>query len=119
MLQDIIEKIKTGSQHNHNILLLVIIATGFALRFYSLYAGEGYREFAVGDELHAYGVALGLLTGAETSWHIGQPTFSGGPAAGPLWTLLWLATFKLGGSAVDGAVCMMLVRSAFVIYLVY
>ena len=65
MLQDIIEKIKAGSQRDHNILLLMIIATGFALRFYSLYAGEGYREFAVGDELHAYGVALGLLTGAD------------------------------------------------------
>jgi hypothetical protein len=119
MLQDIIEKIKAGSQRDHNILLLMIIATGFALRFYSLYAGEGYREFAVGDELHAYGVALGLYTGAETSWHIGQPTFSGGQAPGPLWTLFWLATYQLGGSSIDGAMFIMLLLNTFVIYLVY
>ncbi len=119
MQQYIIDRIKAGSQGEHYFLLLVIIATGFVLRFYSLYAGEGYREFAVGDELHAYSVALSLLTGAETSWHIGQPTFSGGHAPGPLWTLFWLSAYKLGGSSVDGAMFIMLLLNTFVIYLVY
>jgi hypothetical protein len=119
MLQYVIEKTKAGSQRQHYFLLLVIIAAGFVLRFYSLYAGEGYREFAVGDELHAYTVALSLLTGAETSWHIGQPTFSGGHAPGPLWTLFWLSAYKLGGSSVDGAMFIMALLNTFVIYLVY
>jgi len=100
-------------------MLLAIIVLGFLLRAYSLYAGQGYREFAVGDELEAYQVGLELLAGVDYAWYIGQPDFSGGHAPGPLWTLFWLTAYKLGANSVDGAMFIMLLLNTFVIYLVY
>jgi len=119
MLQDILDRIINSSPRTHSLMLIAVIALGFLLRAYSLYAGQGYREFAVGDELEAYKVALELLAGVDYAWYIGQPTFSGGHAPGPLWTLLWVFTYKLGGYSVDGAMFIMLLLNTYVIYLVY
>jgi hypothetical protein len=117
--QHTIDKITRADARLHGMLLTAIIVLGFLLRTYSLYAGEGYREFAVGDELAAYRVALEFLAGSNTSWYIGQPNFSGGHAPGPLWTLFWLSTYRLGGNSVDGAMFIMLLMNSIVIYLVY
>lgn len=119
MLQDILDRVINSSPRTHGLLLLAIITLGFLLRAYSLYAGQGYREFAVGGELEAYRVALELLAGVDTAWYIGQPNFSGGHAPGPLWTLFWLFAYKLGGYSVDGAMFIMLLLNTLVIYLVY
>jgi hypothetical protein len=117
--QNTIDSISQADARAHGLLLTAIIMLGFLLRAYSLYAGEGYREFAVGDELEAYRVALELLTGGNAAWYIGQPNFSGGHAPGPLWTLFWLSTYRLGGNSVDGAMFIMLLLNSMVIYLVY
>ncbi|NNL06344.1 MAG: hypothetical protein HKO86_01370, partial [Gammaproteobacteria bacterium] len=61
MIQDTLDRITNCSTRDHKFLLLAVIFAGFLLRAYSLYAGQGYREFAVGDELEAYLVALQLL----------------------------------------------------------
>jgi hypothetical protein len=119
MLQNTLDRIINSSPRTHGLLLLAVIALGFLLRAYSLYAGQGYREFALGDELEAYKVALELLAGVDYAWYIGQPNFSGGHAPGPLWTLFWLLTYKLGGYSFDGAMFIMLLLNSFVIYLVY
>ena len=119
MLQDTLDRIINSSPRTHGLILLAIIVLGFLLRAYSLYAGQGYREFAVGDELEAYKVVLELLAGVDYAWYIGQPNFSGGHAPGPLWTLFWLLTYKLGGYSFDGAMFIMLLLNTFVIYLVY
>lgn len=119
LLQNTLDRITKTDLRTHFFLLLAIIALGFLLRLYSLYAGQGYREFAVGDELEAYRVALEFLAGINNAWYIGQPNFSGAHAPGPWWTLFWLSTYKLGGSSVDGAMFFMLLLNTFVIYLVY
>ena len=114
-----LDKVTNTDPRTHAFLLIAIIVLGFLLRLYSLYAGQGYREFAIGDELEAYKVALELLAGVDYAWYIGQPNFSGGHAPGPMWTLFWLLTFKLGGFTFDGAMFIMLSLNTFVIYLVY
>lgn len=119
MIQDTLDRITNCSTRDHKLLLFAVIFAGFLLRAYSLYAGQGYREFAVGDELEAYLVALQLLAGEGNAWYIGQPNFSGGHAPGPLWTLFWLTTYKLGGNTLDGAMFIILLLNTFVIYLVY
>ena len=118
-LQHFLDKVTNVDARTHTLLLLAIIALGFALRLFSLYAGQGYREFAIGDELEAYKVVLELLAGVDYAWYIGQPNFAGGHAPGPLWTLFWLLAFKLGGFTFDGAMFVMLTLNSFVIYLVY
>lgn len=119
LLTSLLDRVTNTDPRTHTLLLLLIITLGFLLRLYSLYAGQGYREFAVGDELEAYKVALELLAGVDYAWYIGQPNFSGGHAPGPLWTLFWLLTYKLGGLSFDGAMFVMLLLNSFVIYLVY
>ncbi len=118
-LERILDMVTNTDPRTHSLLLLAIIALGFFLRLYSLYAGQGYREFAVGDELEAFQLALELLAGVDYAWYIGQPNFSGGHAPGPLWTLFWLLAYKLGGYSLDGAMFIMLSLNTFVIYLVY
>lgn len=115
----ILDRVTNTDPRTHTLLLLAIIALGFFLRLYSLYAGQGYREFAVGDELEAFQLALELLAGVDYAWYIGQPNFSGGHAPGPVWTLFWLLAYKLGGYSLDGAMFVMLSLNTFVIYLVY
>ena len=119
LFRNILEKVTNTSPRTHTLLLLAIIALGFLLRLYSLIAGQGYREFAIGDELEAFQLALELLAGVDYAWYIGQPNFSGGHAPGPFWTLFWLLTYKLGGHSLDGAMFVMLSLNTFVIYLVY
>jgi len=114
-----LDAVTNTSPRNHSLLLLAIIALGFALRLYSLVAGQGYREFAIGDELAAFQLVLELLAGVDYAWYIGQPTFSGGHVPGPLWTLFWLLAYKLGASSLDGAMFFMLSLNTLVIYLVY
>ena len=72
MYQNTIDRIARADARTHSLWLIIIIALGFFLRAYSLYAGEGYREFAVGDELHAFRVALNLLHGIGDAWYVGQ-----------------------------------------------
>ncbi|UCB54869.1 MAG: glycosyltransferase family 39 protein, partial [Thiotrichales bacterium] len=119
VLQRILDRVTNTGPRTHTLLLLVIIVLGFVLRLYSLYAGQGYREFAVGDELEAFKVALELLAGVDYAWYIGHPNFAGGHAPGPWWTLFWILVFKLGGYSFDGAMFVMLLLNTFVIYLVY
>lgn len=117
--QNAIEKTTLTDNRSHYLLLAGIIVIGFLLRLYSLYAGEGYREFAVGDELQAFTVAMNLLNGIGDAWYVGQPTFSGGQTPGALWTLFWLFAYISGGYSVDGAMFIMLLLNTAVIYLVY
>ena len=119
LVDNMLEKVTNTDPRTHTILLLSIILLGFLLRLYSLYAGQGYREFAIGDELEAFQLALELLAGVDYAWYIGQPNFSGGHAPGPLWTLFWLLTYRLGGYSLDGAMFVMLLLNTCVIYLVY
>ncbi len=114
-----LDRVTNTDPRTHTILLLSIIMLGFLLRLYSLYAGQGYREFAIGDELEAFQLALELLAGVDYAWYIGQPNFAGGHAPGPLWTLFWLLTYRLGGYSLDGAMFVMLLLNTYVIYLVY
>ena len=118
-LQHLLDRVTNTDPRTHAFLLIAIILLGFLLRLYSLFAGQGYREFAIGDELEAYKVALELLAGVDYAWYIGQPNFSGGHAPGPWWTLFWLLTYKLGAFTFDGAMLIMLSLNTFVIYLVY
>lgn len=119
IFQNAIDRTTQTDNRTHYLLLACIIVIGFLLRLYSLYAGEGYREFAVGDELHAFTVAMNLLNGIGDAWYVGQPTFSGGHTPGALWTLFWLFAYISGGYSVDGAMFIMLLLNTSVIYLVY
>ena len=113
----ILDAVTNASARKHSLLLLAIIALGFLLRLYSLVAGQGYREFAIGDELAAYQLALELLAGVDYAWYIGQPNFSGGQVPGPLWTLFWLLSYKLGASSLDGAMFFMLLLGGLAVLL--
>lgn len=119
IFDELSSKISNSSDSSHRMLLFIIIALGFALRIHGLIVGEGFREFSIKDELAAYSYALSFLDGNPGSWYLGQPEFSGGQAPGPLWTLFWVALYKLGGSTPDGAMFWMITVSSFVIYLVY
>ena len=112
-------KISASSENRHRLLLFSIIALGFALRLHGLVVGEGFREFSIKDEVAAYQVALGFLTGETYTWYLGQPAFMGGLAPGPTWTLFWVLLYKLGAGTPDGAMFWMLTVNTFVIYLVY
>ncbi len=119
ILEKYLEAIDTRGSRPHIMFLILAIAIGFLLRFYGVYAGQGYHYFAINDELSAYEYALSLLSGNEEALYLAQPSFAGGQAPGPVWTIFWVLLLKLGGNSVDGAIFWMAVVNTFTIYLVY
>jgi hypothetical protein len=116
---EILDELDRRSSGIHIIFLIGIIVIGFILRFYGFYAGQGYHYFAINDELSAYEYALSFLAGDEKARYLGQPSFAGGQAPGPIWTIFWVLLLKLGGNSVDDAIFWMVVLNTFTIYLVY
>ena len=103
----------------HSMLLVVIILFGTLLRLYAAHAGQGYHDFAINDEIAALQWALAWLAGEGQAQYLGQPAFSQGQLPGPLWTLLWVLFYKLGGDSVTGVIYGMALLNSFAIYLVY
>lgn len=103
----------------HRISLLLIILTGFLLRWYSLYVGHAYTFFTIKDEISALQYAFNFMAGDPTTFYLGQPALNQGQIPGPLWTLVVVALYKLGGNSIEGAIFLMVVLNTFVIYLVY
>lgn len=112
-------KISASSENRHRLFLLIIIATGFALRLHGLIVGEGFREFSIQDEVTAYDFALAFLAGETHALYLAQSAFMGSLAPGPMWTLFWVILYTLGAGTPEGAMFWMLTVNTFVIYLVY
>ncbi len=51
--------------------------------------------------MEAFRVAVNYLEGEPRAQYLGHPKFSGGKNAGPLWTMLWSAPLRFGGSPVS------------------
>lgn len=100
------------------LLLLIIILAGLLLRYAGLYWAEGYRYFAIGDEINAYRVAHDYLAGNEQAQYLGQPDFAGGRVPGPLWALCWVLPMKWGASP-EGIILLMILLNTAVIPLIY
>ncbi|MGD0057919.1 MAG: hypothetical protein ABSD58_00735 [Verrucomicrobiia bacterium] len=99
-------------------LLLAIIVVGFVLRWTGLEWGEGYQPSAIGDEIEAYRVGLGLVHGERQAFYLGEPEDSGVHVAGPLFALCW-AGLLLAGGGPDAMTATIIVLSMFGIILVY
>jgi hypothetical protein len=106
------------SQCTRIVLLIGIMCLGLLLRLAGLYWGQAYQDKAMGDQMAAYRVALGLDAGEERARYIGQPKFKTGNLPGPMWALFWLAGLKIGGSP-DTVCLMMIVLHTCVIYFVF
>ena len=106
------------SQRTKLVLLLLIVAGGFGLRYVCLEWGQGYRFSAIGDEIEAYRFALDYRQGQPPAQYLGQPNFRGGKVPGPLWALFWLAGLKLTNSP-DGVMLLITLLNTAVIPLVY
>jgi hypothetical protein len=115
----IIEKIDARSSNSHRWALIVIVLAGFVVRFYALFAGEGYRYFGIQDEVFAFSKVLQFLAGDGTALAMGQPIIPGVFTPGAAWPLFCLALVKLGGGTVSGALVWMTLLTSLVTYLVY
>lgn len=113
------EQIDNPSSRLHLLLLLLTLGVGFFLRFYAYWFGESFHIFAINDEVSAFRVAMQFLAGEERAYYIGQPNFSEGHAPGPVWTLFWVAMYKLGGGVVDHALFYLALLNALLIGLFY
>ncbi len=120
---DVWHKVLTDLQNPvttpHRLLLLIIILLGFCLRFYGFAVGQAYHYAAMPDEISAYSMALRFLAGDPTAFYLGQPAFNSGSLPGPLWTLFWVISYKLGGNSPDGVIMMMILINTVTIWLVY
>jgi hypothetical protein len=107
-------------RHARVVLLAVIVAVGFLLRWFGLHWAQGYRPGSIADEIEAYQVALNYAAGEEAAGYIGHPHFHGGRLPGPLWTIFWSAPLRLGGSPDTVMLVMILVNTASIplVYLV-
>lgn len=115
----VLEQLDQRDSMTHRGMLLMILAIGVSLRLLGASLGEGYHYFAINDELAAYQYALGFMAGEEKLLYLGQPSFSGGQAPGPYWTLYWLLLLKLGNGSVVNAIYWMTLLNSFSVYLVY
>ena len=107
------------TSRRHGLVLGTIVLFGTLLRLYAAYAGQGYHAFAINDEIAALHQALAWLAGEESAQYLGQPSFAQGQLPGPLWTLLWVLFYKLGGDSVTGVIYGMALLNSVTIYLVY
>ncbi|MFV2058839.1 MAG: hypothetical protein ACC707_20440, partial [Thiohalomonadales bacterium] len=99
---EFLEKLDNKRSPSHVTALLLILLIGYALRLYSLNAGQGYHYFAINDQLDAFDVVLRFLAGETRAYYIGQPYFAGGSAPGPAWTLFCVLLYKLGNNTMAG-----------------
>ncbi len=103
----------------HLLVLFACVGLGVWLRFYGYWAGESFHVFAINDEVSAFRVAMQFLAGEDKAFYLGQPNFSEGHAPGPVWTLFWVALFKLGGGVVNNALFYVTFLNSLVVFLVY
>ena len=102
-LSDFYAQLNSSKTLQHRLVLFVIILLGFFLRFYAYALGQGYHFFTHGDELSAFEFGMRFLSGDATTLYLGQPTFGKGQLPGPVWTLVWVGLYQLGGQLLDGA----------------
>jgi len=115
----IFEQLNSPGSRAHTTALMLVILAGFLLRAFGYISGEGYHYFSISDEISAFNKALEFVAGQEHAQYIGQPTFSGGFAPGPVWTLFCVALLSLTGFNVDAALFITVLISTVSIYLVY
>lgn len=113
------EQLDNPSSKLHLSLLTATLAVGCLLRFYAYWAGESFHIFAINDEVSAFRVAMQFLAGEERAFYIGQPNFSEGHAPGPVWTLFWIAMYKLGLGVVDSALFYVALLNSLLVGLFY
>ncbi len=114
-----IEQIRETKSRSSLITLVLILLTGFILRYYLLDLGQAYHYLAINDEISAYEFAMRFLSGDSVTYYLGQPDFAGGKAPGPYFTLFWVALYELGGQSIQGALFGILLLNSAVIILVY
>ena len=100
-------------------LLLLILLTGLALRLGAIYFGQGYHHFMINDEVNALRFILAWLAGDEQARYLAQPAFNDGHLPGPLWTLLGVLLFKLGGNSAEGVLYLMAALNSLTVWLIY
>ncbi len=118
-LNNYITNLATTSTIDHKFSLFIILGLGLFLRLYSLYVGEAFHVFSINDDIVVLNSVLALSSLEGSSWYLGPSLFSGGNAAGPLWTLFILIIYKLGFSSITGALFIMALLSMMSIYLLY
>lgn len=117
--RNLLASLQDPATATHRVLLLIIVLLGFCLRFYGFYVGQAYHYSAMPDEISAYSMALRFLAGDPAAYYLGQPAFNSGSLPGPLWTLFWVGSYKLGGNSPDGVIMMMIIINTVTIWLVY
>ncbi|MGD8407182.1 MAG: glycosyltransferase family 39 protein [Thiohalophilus sp.] len=109
---------QTDSRCYRGIFLLILL-TGLVLRLGAIYFAQGYHHFMVNDEVSALRFILAWLAGDEQTHYLAQPAFNDGHLPGPLWTLLGVVLFKLGGNSAEGALYLMAALNSLTVWLVY
>jgi Dolichyl-phosphate-mannose-protein mannosyltransferase len=109
------------TKKTHILLLLLILAAGFLLRYTGFVWGQGYRDSAITDELDAYRAGLRLLAGEREALYIAQPNFphkGTGHLPGPLLALFWATPLRFGGGP-EAVMVLLIALDTLVIYIVY
>jgi hypothetical protein len=100
-------------------LLLLILLTGFGLRWLGLTWGQGYFYFGQGDGIAAYSVAVDYARGEAKAQYLGQPNYNhASKLPGILWTVFCFEGLRWGGS-IKGVIVAIILLNTLTIYLVY
>lgn len=103
----------------YQTVLIITLVTGLLLRLAAVYFVQGYHHFMANDEVSALEFVLAFLGGEERAYYLAQPAFNSGNLPGPLWTLLGVTLFKLGGNSAEGALYWMAAVNSITVYFVY
>lgn len=109
------------TKKTHIVLLLLILAAGFLLRYAGFAWGQGYRDSAITDELDAYRAGLRFLAGEREALYIAQPNFprlGTGHLPGPLLAMFWATPLRFGGGP-EAVMLLLIALDTLVIYIVY
>lgn len=116
---NLLRELDDRSSPLHRWALVAIILAGFLLRFYALFAGQGYRYFGIQDEVYAFSKVLRYFAGEAGVLATGQPIIAGIFIPGAAWPLFCLMLVKLGGGTMTGALVLITLLTSAAIFLVY